>query len=155
MPQKISRESCGKHKGFPLERGCYSVDLSILSKDHPQERQPGLCTSRTLTRMWLTDWPVYGKSLCSTWVSREPEGGSRWQREATASLGCYTTRRGPALCPALLCMGRRGKQAWLMSLLMRVRQHPPLPAIATAGVKGNIQSKQKTIPSATTRGSDA
>lgn len=63
---------------FPLEMQVFPcrVDLSVLSKDHTQECQTGLITSRSADMMWLTGCQVCGKSLTSTWDSGDPQVGA-------------------------------------------------------------------------------
>lgn len=62
---------------------------------------------------------------------------------------------GPALSPALPCVGRRGAQAQSVLVLTTGRQPAPLPTITTPGVKGSTQSKQEIVQSTATNESAA
>ena len=104
---------------------------------------------------WLTGQPAWGESLSSTWVPGGSEGRSRWWREPIASSGCSTPMGGPALSPALPCLGRRGAQARCVFVLTTGRQPAPLPTTTTPGVKGSTQSKQETVRSTATNESAA
>lgn len=115
------------NEGFPLERGPCSVDPSILSKDHPQECQTGLSTSRLLTLMWLTGWQVCGKSLGSTWDSGGPEGGSGGRGRLLSPCVATQPQEAQTLSPDLLYLGRRGKPPRLVCVVTKVRHHPPFP----------------------------
>lgn len=51
--------------------------------------------------------------------------------EAVAEEGCcfLVLLHNQALSPALLCLGKRGKQAQHVCVVTKIRQHPPFPII--------------------------